>query len=148
MRAVVMLANRELDSALQTANQSMSIDPTLAMTQFVRASVLNLMGNAREAELAAEQGLRLSPSWQGHFEIAKAMATQQRFHEALAELDKAASSAPKDTSEIFLVRTAVLIQLQDFAGAQTNLHEFMKLKPGDPRAHDMQVFLDQHPQGR
>jgi tetratricopeptide (TPR) repeat protein len=148
MRAVVMLANRDLNSALQTVDAAISLDPTLAMTQFVRASVLNQMGYPREAELAAEQGLRLSPSWQGHFELAKAMSTQRRFHEALAELNIAGSAAPKDTSEIFLVRAAVLLQLQDFAGAQTNLNEFTKLSPGDARARDLQTWLDQHAPAR
>jgi tetratricopeptide (TPR) repeat protein len=143
MRAMIMLARRDPASALQTVDNSVIIEPMSAMTQFVRASALNQLGRPQEAQQAAEQGLKLGPSWQGHFELSKAMVAQGQNREALGELEQAARDAPENIAEIPLLRASILLQLQDFAGAQSNLNEFTKLRPGDPRSRELQAMLNE-----
>lgn len=134
LRAVLMLGRNQLASALQMVNTSVSIDPLVPTTQFVRASVLNAMGKAKEAQAAAEQGLRLSGSWQGHYELARALMGQGHFRQALAEINRAAGSAPSTFDSLPLLRASALLRVGDFSTAQTLLTEIIKKTPGNEPA--------------
>src|SRR3954463_13833925 len=94
LRAIVMIAKQDFNTALRFANSAAAIDPMLPITQFVRASVYNSLGNPNQAQVAAEQGLRLDGSWQGHFELARALMGKNEFKQALMEIDRAATKAP------------------------------------------------------
>lgn len=143
LQAVLQMARQDFRSALQTANHSAAIDPRLPMTQFVRASALNAMGDARQAQAAAEEGIRLDGySWQGHFELAKSMMGQRNFRRALLEIDRIENVAPKDFAELFLLRATAMCGLGDIKGARANLNEFTKLSPGDVRATQLEQMLE------
>jgi tetratricopeptide (TPR) repeat protein len=143
LRAVLMIAKQDFNSALQIANHAAGLDPNLAMTQFVRASAFNATGRPRDAQQAAEQGLRLEPgSWQGHLELARALMAQNQFAPALAEIDRAAAKAPPQMSDLLLMRASVLLALHDANGARQNLDQFSRLRPGDTRATKLQSMLE------
>jgi tetratricopeptide (TPR) repeat protein len=142
MQAVVQMAKQDFKSALQTVSNSAAIDPKLPMTQFVRAAALNAVGEAHQAQIAAEEGIRLSGnSWQGHYELGKSLIAQRNFKQALLEIDRAAKSVPNGFAEIFLVRASAMLGLKDFNGAQQNLNEFSKLSPGDNRSAQLEQML-------
>lgn len=142
LEAVLQMAKRDFKSALQTLSHSAAIDPRLPMTQFVRASALNAMGDPRQAQVAAEEGIRLGgDSWQGHYELGKSLLAQRNFKQALLEFDRAARSAPKDFADIFLLRASALLGLNDVRGARQNLQEFAKMSPGDSRSAQLEQAL-------
>jgi tetratricopeptide (TPR) repeat protein len=142
LRAILMIAKQDFSTALRFANSAAAIDPMLPITQFVRASVYNSLGNPDQAQVAAEQGLRLDASWQGHFELARALMEKKDFKQALMEINRAAIKAPAQIADLFLMRASVLLHLKDVNGARENLNEFSKLRPGDARAEQLQSVIN------
>jgi tetratricopeptide (TPR) repeat protein len=143
LQAVLQMAGNDFTSALQTLSRSATIDPKLPITHIVRASALNALGDARQAQAAAEEGIRLAGnSWQGHYELAKSLIGQQNFRQALPELDRAAQAAPSNFAELFLLRASAMFGLKDVNGARQNLREFTKLSPGDARSARMEQMLN------
>jgi tetratricopeptide (TPR) repeat protein len=143
IEGVLEMAKQDFGSALQTLNHAAALDPMLPMTQFARASVLNSMGHARQAEMAAEEGLRLGgDSWQGHYELARSLYAQREVQESLLEINRAATGAPKHFAEIYLLKASVLFDLSDTKGARENLNHFTGMQPGDTRSARLQQLLD------
>jgi len=142
LRAVILMARKDFKSALQLTDSAAQMDPMLALTQVVRASALNSMGRAREAQAAAEQGVRLGASWQGHFELARALMTQRQFKQALGEITKAMAMAPPQFADLMLLRASALFNLKDVSGARDALAAFLKERPGDPRGTRMMAALN------
>jgi tetratricopeptide (TPR) repeat protein len=144
-QAVVMLGQNRYDSALTAADRAVSLDPMLPMAQFVRASALNVLGRPREAQLAAEHGLRIVPSsWQGHYELAKALLAQGQSEAALAEVNQAVKDTPNVLSEMYFVQATALFNLRKLDAAQASLDQYKKMNPGDQRSAKLQSLLDQH----
>ncbi len=141
-RAVVMMARNDFGSALKYTEDSARIDPMLGLTQVVRASALNDVGRAKEAQAAAEQGLRLDGSWQAHYELARALLSQGHFRQALAEIAKVTAVSPPQMGELMLMRASALFNLKDMTGARDALAAFMKARPGDPRGTQMMARMN------
>ncbi len=141
LRAMLLLINKDFSSALSFATQAVTADPMLAVAQTVRAAALNATGQTQPAQLAAEQSLRISDSWQARFELAKALIGEGHLRHGLAELNRAGDAAPQSTADIYLVRAAVLFNLKDLQGSRQNLEEFSKLRPADPRGAKLNSLL-------
>jgi tetratricopeptide (TPR) repeat protein len=142
VKAVILMAKHDFPSALQLTEKAAKVDPMLGLTHVVMASALNGMGRAKEAQAAAEQGLRLDGSWQGHYELARAMMTQHHYKHALREITKAMAAGPPRFGELMLLWASALMNLRDVAGAREALAEFMKVRPGDPRGTRMMAVLN------
>jgi tetratricopeptide (TPR) repeat protein len=141
LKAVLLAAKKDFNAALQMINSASGIDANAPMTQFVRASVLNAVGNPREAQAAAERALQLGSSWQARYELAKALVGQGQYKQALAQINQAAVNAPPSFGELLLMRASVLFHLEDLIGARESLTEFLKQNPGDARGAKMQALL-------
>lgn len=142
VQAAIMLIKKDYPSALQLLNTSAEIDASNQMTHIERAAALNALGRSHEAQLAAEQSLRLGDLWQGHLELAKALIGQKMYRQALTELNEAQGSTQNSVADLFLMRASVLFHLRDYDQAQVNLDAFEKLSPNDARIAPLQTLLN------
>jgi len=146
VRAVVMSAHGEFNSALKMLDQADGIDPMFALTKVVRASVLNALRRPEEAARAAEQGLRLNGSWQGHYELARALAMQRQFERALVEINRAVSTVPREFAGLALLHASVLAELHNVKAAREVLQALPKKQRESGPVVQMLASLDQRQQ--
>jgi tetratricopeptide (TPR) repeat protein len=109
MRALLRLASRDLNGAIEDATRALALDPTEADANLVLATAYNSLGEFQKAEAAAQQTLGMRPEfWQGRLELAKAFYGQERLVLALRELDE----LNKDFPDVHLVRANILMRAQ------------------------------------
>ncbi len=134
-RATLHLASGNTQAALADAEAAVRSDPAYPLAYFVLASVLNRNARFTDAERAAGEGLRRAPNaWQGHFELAQALAGQSRDPAALKEYDLAAHSAPAKFPGVHLLRAVTLLKLKQVAQAVKDLKEAIRREPNGPAA--------------
>jgi len=143
VRAVLMSNNHDFESALKMLDQADSIDPMFPLTKVVRASVLNALGRPQEAEKAAEQGLRLDGSWQGHYELAHALTMQRHYEKALTEVNRAIATAPREFVGLALLHASVLSELHNVKGAREVLQALPKEQRESGPVVQLLATLDQ-----
>lgn len=145
MRAVVMTARRQYQPALAMLDQSSAIDPMLPITEYVRASILNSLGRPKDAEMAAQQGLRLDGSWQGHYEMARALAMQSNFEKALEEINHATRTAPPHFEPVALLHASLLAKLNNVQAARQVLQALPRQERDSGPAAQLLSKLGQFP---
>ncbi len=134
-RATLNLVTGHLQAALTDAESAVRSDPDYAMAYFVLASVLNHSAHFTDAARAASEGLRRSPlAWQGHFELAQALAGQNLQAAALKEYNLAADAAPPKFPGVNLMRAITFLRLNQFADAEKDLRETLRRQPKGPAA--------------
>jgi predicted TPR repeat methyltransferase len=119
-------------NALNGLMQSSPGDPRVWLTAAVLAQKTSQGG--QELALLA-QAVRVAPQWwPGFVELAKALARQQRFAEALAAADQAVELAPR---EIVVLEVAVSVATNagDAQNAVRYLKAALELRPDDVAIH-------------
>jgi tetratricopeptide (TPR) repeat protein len=135
MRALLRLASRDLNGAIEDAARALALDPTGADADVALATAYNSLGEFQKAEDAARQALGMRPDfWQGRLELAKAFYGQDRLVLALGELDE----LNKDFPDVHLVRANILIRLNRTEEATTEFSQFLHEAPNDPRSEQIQ----------
>jgi tetratricopeptide (TPR) repeat protein len=139
MRALLRLASRDLDGAIEDATRALALDPTEADADVALATAYNSLGEFKKAEGAAHQALGMRPDfWQGRLELAKAFYGQERFVPALRELDE----LNRDFPDVHLVRANVLMRLNRSEEARIEFREFLHEAPNDPRREQIQRIVN------
>ena len=73
--------------------------------------------------------------------MAKSLYGQGKSASALQEVDAAKRNAPKDFSQIHLIRGAILMQLHRTNEAAEELQQFLKQDPKNPEAANVERTL-------
>ncbi len=144
MRAILKLAVRNAEGAVQDLQQAIQCDGSYAMAYLVLGSAFNAEAKFDDAIRALQRGETLSPdAWQAHFEMGKAYLGKTDYSSSLHELDRAQSLAPPDYPLIRLIRAHVLMQLDRYADAVTDLQKYLEKDPEGPDAELAQKMLEQ-----
>lgn len=144
MRAILKLAARNAEGAVQDLEQAIQYDGSYAMAYLVLGSAFNVEAKFDDAIRALQRGETLSPdSWQGHFEMGKALLGKTDYSAALHELDRAQSLAPPDYPLVRLIRAHVLMQLDRYADAVTDLQTYLDKNPEGADAELAQKMLEE-----
>jgi|SRR5580704_1769260 tetratricopeptide (TPR) repeat protein len=139
MLALLRLASRNFDEAIEDATRALALDPTETDANLALATAYNSMGEFQKAEAAARQTIRMRPDfWQGRLELAKAFYGQQRLVAALRELDE----LNKDFPDVHLVRANILMQLNRSEEATIEFSQFLREAPNDPRRGQIERIVN------
>lgn len=144
MRAILKLAARNAESAVQDLEQAIEYDGSYAMAYLVLGSAFNSEAKFDDAIRALQRGETLSPdAWQAYFEMGKAYLGKTDYPAALHELNRAQSLAPPDYPLIRLIRAHVLMQLDRYAEAVTDLQTYLEKNPEGADAELAEKMLDE-----
>src|SRR5262249_35691949 len=143
-RAILKLSNKETEDAIADLEKAIQSDGSYAMAYMVLGSAFNVQAKYDEAIRALERGQSLCPdAWQAYFEMGKAYAGKSDFKASLAQLNRAITLAPADYMLIHLVRGHVLMQLQQYGDAITDLEAYLQGKPAGQDSDLAQKLLEQ-----
>jgi tetratricopeptide (TPR) repeat protein len=138
MRAVLRLALRNLNGAIEDATHALALDSGDADAYLALATAYNALGEFQEAEMAAQQALQMRTDfWQGRLEITKALYGEGRFVRALRELDDLNNDFP----DVHLVRANVLQRLERSQEAAEEFSKFLREAPNDPRSEQVKRIV-------
>lgn len=144
MRGILKLAARNAEGAVEDLQHAIQCDGSYAMAYLVLGSAFNTQAKFDDAIRTLQRGETLSPhAWQAHFEMGKAYLGKTDYSSSLHELDRAQSLAPADYTLIRLIRAHVLMQLDRYADAVTDLQTYLDKTPEGPDAELAQKMLDQ-----
>jgi tetratricopeptide (TPR) repeat protein len=144
MRAILKLAARNAEGAVQDLEQAIQCDGSYAMAYLVLGSAFNSEAKFDDAIRALQRGETLSPdAWQAYFEMGKAYLGKTDYPAALHELNRAQTLAPPDYPLIRLIRAHVLMQLDRYAEAVTDLQTYLEKNPEGADAELAQKMLDE-----
>jgi tetratricopeptide (TPR) repeat protein len=142
LRAVVYLAKGDSKAALADAKRAVDIDPSSSLSNTILGASYNAAGEFVQAAASLQQAVKIDPNfWQGHYEMAKSLYGQGKSAFALQEVDAAKRNAPKDFSQIHLIRGAILMQLHRTNEAAEELQQFLKQDPKNPEAANVERTL-------
>ena len=138
MRALLRLASRDLNGAIEDATRALALDPTEADANIALATAYNSLGEFQKAEAAAQQTLGMHPDfWQGRLELAKALYGQERLIPALRQLNE----LNRDFPDVHLVRANILMRLNRSEEATIEFSQFLRQAPNDPRVEQIQRIV-------
>ena len=94
--------------------------------------------------VAERRGIALDPtSWQGYFELSKALLAKQNYEASLRNANKAFDLAPKDYPPLHLVRAHIYLGLKNYDQAMAELEGYLEHAPKDPTSEQARKTLDQ-----
>ncbi len=138
MRAVLRLALRDPNGAIEDATRALALDSGEADAYVALATAYNSLREFESAETAAQQALGRRPDfWQGRLEIAKALYGEGRFVMALHELDELNNDFP----DVHLVRANILQRLGRSQEAAEEFGQFLREAPHDPRSEEVKRIV-------
>ena len=138
MRALIELATKNVQAAIEDADHATSLDANDAEAFLALATARNANVEPDAAADAAEHALRLRPGlWQARLEIAKALYRREQFPAALSELAR----LDVDFPDVHLVRGDILIMLGRREEGSKEFEAFLLQAPRDSRAGPIRSIL-------
>ncbi len=142
MRGILRIAKGDAAGGEQDFQASIKSDTNYPLAYFAMGALQNTRGHFADAQRTIEQGLRVQPtSWQGYFELSKAMLGQSDYRTALKDIVKAESMGVK-YAPIYLVKAHALMGLKFYDEAATEFEHYLQLDPGGPRSADARKSLE------
>lgn len=139
MRAVLRLASRDPNRAIDDATRAVALDPAEPGAYVALATAFNSLGEYQRAEAAAQRALTMRPDfWQARLELAKAFYGEGRLVLALRELDE----LNRDFPDVHLVRANLLVRLNRSEEAMQEFREFLQEAPNDSRKEQVEQILN------
>jgi len=109
---------------------------------FLLAGLLNNTKRFAEAETLSRQGVALdAASWQGHFEMARALNALKQPEEAEKSAIQARDLKP-DSSAVYLILANIHIQMRAYPALMKDLDSYLKLSPAGPEADQARKTRD------
>lgn len=110
---------------------------------FLLAGLLNNTKRYSEAETVARWGVTLdASSWQGHFELARALAALKRPEEAEKSATQARDLKP-DNPAVYVLLANTHIALRDHVALKNDLDQYLKISPTGPEADQARKTRDE-----
>lgn len=132
-RAILKLDRNEIDSAQSDLDKALEYDQNHAVTYLVYGASLNLQSKYDRAIETLERGRSLDPTaWQAYFELGKAYMGKQDYKQALKQLEKAQVLVKVRYPAIHLVKAHALLSLKDYSPAMEELQVFLEQSPDGP----------------
>ena len=129
-----MNALGHLDAAINDLESASTIDPTNVAVLGQLADFYLKANRFTDAERIANRGLKLNPDEESSFTTAGSVyAAEQKYDEARAYFEKAASMAPKDSGPIFQIATTYSEQ-NNIPAALESIQRALALNPQDVQA--------------
>jgi tetratricopeptide (TPR) repeat protein len=143
LRAIIRMDKQDTAGALADLNAAIQADPACSLAYFAIGSVYNATNRFPDAQLALQSGLRLDPrSWQGYFELGKALVGKGEYQAAVDQLNKAQDFSSNKYAPIHLVKAHAMLALKQYPGAMNELQAFITQAPNDQRAASARETLD------
>jgi Flp pilus assembly protein TadD len=143
LRGLLRVHNGDRSGAEQDFQASIKDDSSYALAYFAMGAAQNVDGRYEEAQQTIEQGLRVDPSsWQGYFELSKALLGRSDYRNALKYAVKA-ESFETNYAPIHMVKAHALLGLRFYDEAATELERYLKLDPNGAHSADAQRSLQQ-----
>jgi tetratricopeptide (TPR) repeat protein len=140
LRAVVRLAARDSNRAIEDATRALALDPAEPGAYVALATAYNSRGEYPRAEASTERALTMRPDfWQARLELAKAFYGEGRLALALRELDE----LHKDFPDVHLVRANLLVRLNRREEAIEEFSQFLHEAPNDCRRQQVEQIVNQ-----
>ena len=125
----ILLENREIEKALEAANQAVRKDPGLAEAWQLRGRILGAAQSYEQAERDLAQAIQLDPSLaEAWSDLGAVRLQQKKAVEALESLRKAAELAPAHPLNLYRLGLAYL----DTRQPGQAVHVFARLREADP----------------
>lgn len=114
-----------------------------ARSDFALAALLSNNGHFSDAEPLARRGLEFEPTaWQGHFELARALAGSNQWAEAEKHVLEARKEKP-DEASVYLLLANVHIRKKDYPALVEDLETYLKLNPNGGASAQARSTLEQ-----
>jgi tetratricopeptide (TPR) repeat protein len=89
-------------------------------------------GDAAEGEKAVRRGIELSPNyWFGHYELGRALLTENKLTDALKSAEQAKSLAPS-AAIVYRLLANIHLQQKDYPALLADIDAYLKLDPDSP----------------
>ncbi len=142
--AYALAQHDELDAALQSAQQAVTVDPELDFAFGALATVLLLRGDHEAAAAAIRRAIELDPNEVDHHStLAQILLAQKRWNEALASADTGLQLEPQDTNCLNL-RSLALTRLGRGGEATDAVDASLAHDPDNPYTHQARGFALLH----
>lgn len=143
LRAIVRMDRKESDGALADLAAAIQADPSCSLAFFALGSIYNSMNKFSDAELSLQRGLTLNPkSWQGYFELGKALVGKGDYQAGINQLQKADEFAAGKYPPIHLVKAHAMLAIKQYPSAMKELQAFITEAPNDSRSASARETLD------
>ena len=143
LRGVLALDSNKPQPAMEDFDKAIHSDPAFAMAYTGMAAAMNQLQKFDDALRSAERSVSLAPqAWQTYFEMAKSYVGKSDFKDALAQLGKMQQFQSREFAPAHLLKAHVLIALEDYKDAMTELQAFVTLAPQDPSATAAKQAMD------
>ena len=130
-------AETALRKALELSERGFA-DPFFAL-----ASMFSTTGKPAEAEALCREGLKLDDlSWQGHFELARALFALNRVEEAEQSV-QAARMRRGDFAPMYLLSANIHIRTKNYPALLEDLDTYLKLDPSGPASAGARELREQ-----
>lgn len=134
MRAAALGAFGQFADASQSARRAIELAPQWQYGYYILGVTESLQGKIRKAEATFLQALRLEPTTDVHFRLAKIYSFTNRIHECLEATAKALELEPLHVDSL-LLRGETLLALGRLDDAQQLFQTALSDSPDNPEAH-------------
>ncbi len=130
LRGILNLQDSKFDAARADLEAAIKDDFSYGMSYIVLGATYNVLQRFDDSIRVLERGTALMPSsWQGHFELSKALLAKGQYDAALRQIDKAGQFGPANYGAIHLVRAHALLGLKNYDQAVNELEAFLGTDP-------------------
>jgi len=139
----VLERESEPETALVDTEKAIEYDPNYGMGYVALGSVYTTLARFDDAIHSLEHAIALVPaSWQGYYEMSRALLGKRDYTAALRHIEKACSLAPKDYPFFRLSKAAAFIGLNNRSAAITELQGYLREDPNGEKAVEARKMLD------
>jgi tetratricopeptide (TPR) repeat protein len=144
LRAALELQDNSRELALTDAQKAVEYDPNYGRAYFLLGSTYNSLGRFDDAVTTLDRGLAIAPNtWQGHYELSKALLAKGDAAAALREAEKASSLlSPRTYPALHLVKAYAYMGLKNESAASAEIETFQRLDPMDRRSGEAKQMLE------
>ena len=144
LRAIIERGQESSELAIADAEKAIEYDPNYGKAYVVLGSVYTDVKRWNEAIRTLYRGIGIAPnSWQGYYEMSRALLCKGDFTTALRQAEKASTLARMDYPSFHLIKGYAFLGLKDETAARSELQQYVKLAPDTKPALHVRQILEQ-----
>ena len=144
-RGILKLDANQVSAAIEDLEKAIHCDANAGMSYLVLGAAYNLAKRFDDALRTSDHGVALMPTaWQGYFEMSKSYIGKADYPNAIQQINRAISLAPRDFAPVHLVKAHALLALKSYSEAMGELQAFLERAPkNDPNTAQAMAMMDQ-----
>ncbi len=144
MRAMLELQGNSREMALADAEKAIEYDPNYGTAYIILGSAYNSLGRFDDAVRTLDHGIAITPdTWQGYYEMSKALLAKGDSVAALHQAEKASSLlGPLNYPALHLVKAYAYIRLKNQSAASAELEAYQRLEPQGHMSAEAKQMLE------